>query len=138
MYDPLTVAFEIRYPWKSRSEIPGGYRRVFITIWHVDPEKGGDEASCWRDKTFGWQGWRFHFWHWRLQIHPIQNLKRWLFSRCAGCGKRFSWGYSPVTKQWGGPGPRWFHGEVGKYHYDCYPPIETPDEFTSDGAPQKF
>src|ERR1044072_3419635 len=24
---------------------------------------------------------RWHFWHWELQIHPVQTFKRWAFSR---------------------------------------------------------
>lgn len=32
MHDPMTVAFQIRF--------------LGITIWHVDPEKGGDDDSC--------------------------------------------------------------------------------------------
>lgn len=62
---------------------------------------------------------RWHVWHWKIQIHPLQSLKRWLFSRCAGCGKRFSWGYSPVTYQWHGKGPSWFTSETGVYHEKC-------------------
>lgn len=62
---------------------------------------------------------KWHFWHWRLQIPAIQDLKRWLFSRCAGCGKRFKFGYSPVTHQWNGTGPRWFRREAGVYHDQC-------------------
>lgn len=57
MYDPMTVAFEIRYPWrayrgkklsgiKGASEFERTYRRTFITIWHVDPERRGSDDSC--------------------------------------------------------------------------------------------
>jgi hypothetical protein len=62
---------------------------------------------------------RWHVWHWRLQIHPWQALRRWLFSRCAGCGKRFPYGYSPVSFQWDSERPRFFCGEVGVYHSEC-------------------
>lgn len=62
---------------------------------------------------------RWHFWHWRLQIHPWQTFRRWAFSRCAGCGKRFAWGESPTGFQWDKPRPRWFRNEVGSYHCDC-------------------
>ena len=37
-----------------------------------------------------WQHPRWHIHHWKLQIHPWQHFTRWAFSRCAGCGKRFS------------------------------------------------
>lgn len=62
---------------------------------------------------------RWHVHHWRLQIHFTQNLKRWLFSRCAGCGKGFKWGYSVCTNQWDNPGPQWFKSERGVYHDGC-------------------
>jgi hypothetical protein len=34
---------------------------------------------------------RWHFWHWKFQVHPLQSLNRWLFKRCATCGKRLRW-----------------------------------------------
>jgi hypothetical protein len=63
-----------------------------------------------------WRHPRWHFWHWRLQIHPLQTLKRGWFDRCAGCGKRFGFGRTAVG-EWSGdriwhdeccptPGPR--------------------------------
>lgn len=62
---------------------------------------------------------RWHVWHWKIQVHPVQALKRWLFSRCATCGKGFRWGYAPTSSSWGGSGPRWFRGEPGVHHHDC-------------------
>lgn len=66
-----------------------------------------------------WKHPRWHFRHWRFQVHPIQDLQRWLFSRCAKCGKRFAWGYAPIASGWNLPGPRWFRGERGVYHHEC-------------------
>lgn len=268
MHDPMTVAFTIRYPWwtyrpwpkrtrhssdskwvweqLSEQEKTGrsqswreGYRDSFITIWHVDPERRGDDDSCGftvphltrkqieRLKNFAWhearnpyymrvrdeeykgpmaeaeaiyrglllhvadlvgvpmtfeqaareaasvihcpdcvprsgflcfkpgyhtnserddrdlrqevfhgricgmarwllkdrRPWwrhpRWHFWHWRFQIHPLQEFKRWAFSRCERCGKRFAWGESPVSGAWHGTGPRWFRGEKNVRHCEC-------------------
>mgnify|MGYP001558864141 CR=1 FL=1 len=48
MYDPMTVAHEIRYPWKNKS----GYRNSIITIWHVDPEK--NTLGTRSDDSCGW------------------------------------------------------------------------------------
>lgn len=62
---------------------------------------------------------RWHLQHWRLQVHPVQAFKRWAFSRCAGCGRRFTYGYSPTSFQWDSDGPQWFHGERGVYHSQC-------------------
>jgi len=70
---------------------------------------------------------RWHFWHWQIQIPVMQSVKRWLFSRCCKCKRRFPFGSSVGTDQWDGPGPRWFRGERGVYHMDCAHP-------KSDGA----
>lgn len=43
----MTVAFEIKSPFKKKSEFfPEGYRNTLVTIWHVDPEKDGSDDSC--------------------------------------------------------------------------------------------
>lgn len=44
----MTVAHEIKYPWKDKpsKHWPDGYRHTFITIWHVDPCKDGSDDSC--------------------------------------------------------------------------------------------
>ncbi len=65
---------------------------------------------------------RWHVWHWKLQIHSLQNFKRWAFSRCSKCGGRFSWGYAPTSDSWSGTGPRWFRNEHGVRHSDCSHP----------------
>lgn len=44
---------------------------------------------------------RWHIHHWRVQIHFWQALKRWIFVRCAICGKGFRWRES-VIGNWGG------------------------------------
>lgn len=68
-----------------------------------------------------WQHPRWHFWHWKFQIHPIQYFKRWAFSRCHYCGGRFAWCESPISLGWHSGGPRWFRSEVKILHQDCYP-----------------
>ena len=165
MHDPMTVAFEIKYPWrKYRGPQPNNflsnYRESFITIWHIDPERDGSDDSCdWFGSRFtrenGWypatieeferlspaareavgfvwhvfrhrlgRPWyrhpRWHFWHWQFQVHPWQTLRRWLFTRCAGCGRRFAWGESPITNQWETPKPKFMRGETGLYHDCCH------------------
>ena len=246
MHDPMTVAFDIKWPWPRKTEVTSkdGEKRIdryypsFATIWHRDPEKDGSDDSCgwsrprltakqreclkslawseayepwfqrlreengqarrgrsagaqalvmvarvigvrvkWQeicfwaaelvhcpmdnlrsslchqpgyhtnnpkdsrsdreDHAYGlfsclatyilrerrpwWRHPRWHVWHWRVQIHCLQNLKRWLFSRCAGCGKAFPWGYAPVASGWCSLGPTWFKGEEGVYHHNCTP-----------------
>lgn len=66
-----------------------------------------------------WQHPKFHIHHWRFQLHPMQRFNRWMFSRCAGCGGRFSWGYAPMSG-WGGEGPQFLKGEKGVYHHECF------------------
>lgn len=50
MHDPMTVAHEIKYPWrkypKGDKHFPGGYRETALTVWHVDPERDGSDDSC--------------------------------------------------------------------------------------------
>lgn len=74
MHDPMTVAHEIKYPWYRHRPWPkrldhldtvdawermnerersrcdkgwrDGYREAMVTVWHVDPEKGGSDDSC--------------------------------------------------------------------------------------------
>lgn len=62
---------------------------------------------------------RWHVHHWKLQIAPLLNFKRWAFSRCATCGKGFGWGESPTTHQWDNGGPRWFRSEHDVHHGTC-------------------
>jgi hypothetical protein len=70
-----------------------------------------------------WKHPRFHVHHWRLQLFPLQNFKRWAFTRCAKCGKGFKWGHTGVGS-WDGDGPTWFKSEQLE-HFDCDRPAET-------------
>lgn len=56
-----------------------------------------------------WKHPRWHFHHMRVQVHPFQKLRRWLFDRCGMCGKRFPWGYTPMGS-WSGE---------KSYHHEC-------------------
>lgn len=62
---------------------------------------------------------RWHFWHWSIQVHPVLTFKRWAFSRCCKCGKRFRYGEAPCTNNWNSKGPRWFRSEPDVYHSNC-------------------
>lgn len=102
-----------------------------VTVWHREP--GGhdsgevckpyrrvfDEADrAWKLKPRN--GWRLHFWHWRIQVHPAQQLRHWLLTRCAWCGGRHR-KRDPVniSHSWDGPRGRWWQGEPGVFHDDC-------------------
>lgn len=52
------TAAEIIYPWICRADRP----------WWKHP--------------------KWHFWHWKIQIHFIQQLKRRFWDKCSVCGKR--------------------------------------------------
>lgn len=54
---------------------------------------------------------KWHIHHWKIQCHPLQKLKRKLFSRCCKCGSSFRWNERVVSHQWDSDGPRWFKGE---------------------------
>ena len=56
---------------------------------------------------------RYHFWHWKIQWRFGQKVYRWLFSKCAVCGKRFSkWGDTNVIGNW--EGDKIWHGDCDK------------------------
>lgn len=136
MHDPLTVAFEIRRPWPSPDSYRtkqaartgerwrvggpfwvlagrGLYWPALITVWHRDPS-GYDDTTCRRTR------WRLHVHHWRIQVPPLQQLRRRLLTRCARCGGRSVKG-NPVniSHQWDGPRGRWWQGEPGLFHHGC-------------------
>lgn len=64
---------------------------------------------------------KWHIYHWRVQFNQVRTFKRWAFSRCGGCGKRFRWNYAPTSTSWHGTGPRWFRNEQNVYHSECVP-----------------
>jgi len=47
-----------------------------------------------RDRRWWFQHPRWHVWHWQIKVEPLLQIKRWLFSRCAGCRKGFAYGYT--------------------------------------------
>lgn len=48
---------------------------------------------------------RWHIWHWRIQCHPWQSLRRGLFDRCEVCGKGFPIAATVVSTCWDRPRP---------------------------------
>lgn len=84
--------------------------------------------SILRYKRRWWQHPKFHLHHLRIQNTWLRDFKRWAFSRCAGCGDRFRFGYAPTTGQWDSDGPRWFASESGKYHGGCSRSAKTGTE----------
>ncbi|MFC9429266.1 hypothetical protein [Streptomyces sp. NPDC056987] len=137
MHDPLTVAFEIRRPWPTRSgwktdtarqrgvrwEHRGAFSVVaghglywpgLITVWHHDPS-GYDTTTC---PPAG--RWRWHVHHWRIQILPLQQMRRRLRTRCERCSGRSTKEHPvDISSQWDGPRVRWWQPEQGLRHYRC-------------------
>ncbi|MET9880791.1 hypothetical protein ABZZ36_40250 [Actinacidiphila glaucinigra] len=138
MHDPLTVAFVIRRPWPriDRTDLTPHVRtgegrwemrlspfwilagrRLYwpslITVWHRDPSNS-DDITCGRTR------WRTHVHHWRIQVHPYQQLRRRFLTRCAWCAGRSIKG-DPVniSHSWDGPRARWWQGEPDLFHHDC-------------------
>lgn len=148
MHDPMVVAFDICRPWPRRSDygkssprwsFRGRFwqlagRRYYwpglVTIWHVEPggHDAGEVCKHYR-RTRGadgeWtttylRGWRWHVHHWRIQVHPLQNFRRWALTRCTWCHGRSRRGdHVDVGRQWDGPRGKWWQGEPGLYHHDC-------------------
>lgn len=114
MHDPLCVAFEIKRPWPRSIRGPRRYWPALVVVWHREP--GGRDAGtvC----TYRRMAWHVH--HWKLQVPPLQKLRRRLLTRCTWCGGRDRKGDAVnVSRQWGGPRAPWWRGEQGLYHSDC-------------------
>lgn len=103
-----------------------------ITIWHVEPDgrDSGEVCKQYRRRQLAdgsWHttilhGWRWHVRHWRIQVQPLQKLRRRLLTRCTWCHGRDRKGDAVnVSHQWDGPRGRWWRGEPGLYHHGCSP-----------------
>ncbi|MEU1478928.1 hypothetical protein [Streptomyces sp. NPDC005760] len=149
MHDPMTVAFEIRSPWPKRAVWMTGqaardgvrwraggafwvlaghglYFPSLITVWHREPGSRDSLTVCGKrvqrkDGTWRYtRGWRWHIHHWRIQIPPLQLLRRRLLTRCAWCGGRSVKGDQVnISHQWNRARGHWWQGERGLFHQDC-------------------
>lgn len=110
----------------------GWYWPSMITIWHREP--GGHDSgeickhyrrvrkpaygSTYETKIL--HGWKWHVWHWHIQVHPFQEWRRRLLTRCSWCGGRSTKrDVVNVSHQWGGQRSPWYRGERGLFHVDC-------------------
>jgi hypothetical protein len=128
-----------KFPWwKPSSWSPfwtlagrGYYFPSLMTIWHREPGGHNSGTVCphfvrWRGPGGEWRmrslpGWRFHVHHWKIQLPPLQELRRRLLTRCCWCGGR-STKRNPVnvSHQWDrARGERWWRGEQGLWHAGC-------------------
>lgn len=118
MHDPLVVAFEIRRPW-PRIEKTATRRRYrwpsLITVWHREPGGHDSGTVCRRSGS-----WRRHVHHYRVQVHPLQHLRRWALTRCEWCGGRSRKDDAiNFSSSWDGVHTRWWRSEAGLRHHDC-------------------
>lgn len=117
MHDPMSVQFEIRRPWPKRVNwsTRKWYFPALVTVWHVDPEADGTDDSC-RVMRNRWA--KFHVHHWRIQIHPAQRLRKWLFTRCEFCGERGP-SLRLSTTYHRRPKRRMLQGDRDLFHFPC-------------------
>src|SRR5690242_6817190 len=66
-----------------------------------------------------WMCIRFYWW---FVLHPIAAFKRWMWTRCAGCGGSFKFANWPTFDGTEEECDRagWFKGESRTYHSDCH------------------
>lgn len=103
------------------------YWPSIITVWHVEPG-GHDALSVCQSRHFSlrtgkWyysKSWKYHFWHWKIQVHSIQNLRRYLLTRCEVCGGKSRKGHVVnFSNSWNNPKTHFWQGELGLRHGDC-------------------
>lgn len=117
MHDPMVVAFEIRRPWPKHVNWTNRswYFPAVVTVWHVDPGGYDSFDKCKRDSH-----WQWHIHHWKIQVRPLQALRRRLLTRCEWCrGGSRKRDVVNFSHSWDGPKNRWWRGEKGLYHQDC-------------------
>jgi hypothetical protein len=84
-----------------------------VTVWHHDPSDY-DHTTCHA------QRWRWHVHHWRIQVLPLQQLRRRLLTRCTWCkGRHTRKDQVNISHQWDRAPGHWWQGEAGLYHRDC-------------------
>lgn len=108
------------YPWWRPAGWEGAVRgRAFglyqaATVWHVEPNGADAFTVCKHDTR-----WKWHVRHWRVQIHLAQKFHRFMFERCTECGRRYPWGYAPISHSWDEPRGPWFKVTRRSYHHEC-------------------
>lgn len=78
---------------------------------------------------------RWHVWHWKIQVHPWQKLRRWLFTRCGQCGERLGWSEAGTTYSWSGSGPVFHDRCTTQYEKDSAVARVIRDSQTESATP---
>ena len=135
---PAHKAGTAAFPWWRPSSYSkfwcvagrGLYWPSLITVWHREPGGRDSGEVCkhwtrWQDADGKWHAkrrdrWRWHVHHWRVQVHPLQGLRRWALTRCEWCGGRSRRGdVVNVSRSWDCERSPWWRGERGLFHQDC-------------------
>ncbi len=105
----------------------GFYFPAMVTVWHVEPD-GADALTVCRETVRDVDGkfirftssWKWHVHHWKVQVGPLQALRRRLLTRCEWCGGRGAKS-NPVnvSRGWHSPKRRWWQGEADLFHGRC-------------------
>lgn len=113
----------------------GFYFPSVITVWHREPD-GKDALTVCRtrsqrpDGTWRYtKGWVWHVHHWKIQVSPLQDLRRRLLTKCEECGRK---GRPNVSHQWDAKRGPWWRGERGLYHSQCSSLISLKRTRTTD------
>lgn len=115
MHDPYVVAFEIKRPWPDGRIGSHRYWPAMVTVWHVEPGGHNSGAVCRRTGA-----WKWHVHHYRVQVRPLQHLRRWALTRCAWCGGGSRKGDRVnISSSWNGVRSPWWRGEKELRHHDC-------------------
>ncbi len=114
--------------WFAENPVDSLYDGLTNTFGVDSHERREDRIARYASTVYGWilresRPWyrhpRWHVWHWKLQVHPWQAMRRFLLSRCSKCGGRFTYGYAPVSDSWDRPKAGFLRGEVGLRHSNC-------------------
>lgn len=104
------------------------YFQDWVMVWHYEP--GGRDALTvcrdrYKNKKGEWKytnGWKWHFWHWKITPSLLYKWRRYLFTRCAECGGPSRKGnvVNVSNGGWdGGPKVPLWCGEVHLFHSEC-------------------
>jgi len=106
------------------------YWPSLVTIWHREPNGHDSGEVCkhsfrWQESDGTWRSkpnraWKWHVHHWKIQVSPLQHLRRWALTRCEWCGGRSRKGdYVNCSHSWDRDRGHWWQGERGLFHQDC-------------------
>lgn len=101
--------------YRSADDTPPWKVRLFpwLRLIPANPDPGVNHKAFISDRA-----WKWHVWHWRIQLPWLQEIRARLFDRCALCGRK---GRPNLSHQWEGKRLGWwkFRSREGLYHMEC-------------------